>query len=53
MHICYLYDSTVLALNHNGMYTRSGKSPGINNENDLHDIDVTWQPRRVDWNAHV
>ena len=22
-------------------------------ENDLHDIDVTWQPRRVDWNARV
>ena len=23
------------------------------NENVLCDIDVTWQPRRVDWNAHV
>ena len=23
------------------------------NENSLHDIDVTWQPRRVDWNAHA
>ena len=23
------------------------------NKNDLHNIHVTWQPRRVDWNAHV
>ena len=23
------------------------------NENSLHDKDVTWQSRRVDWNAHV
>ena len=22
-------------------------------ENGLHDIDATWQPRRVDWNAHA
>ena len=30
-----------------------GKSLIIVNKNDLHDINVTWQPRRVDWNAHV
>ena len=22
-------------------------------KNSLHDIDVTWQPRRVDWNVHA
>ena len=23
------------------------------NKNGLHDINITWQPRRVDWNVHV
>lgn len=23
------------------------------NVNSFHDIDVTWQPRRMDWNAHA
>ena len=29
------------------------KSSHQYNENGLHDINVTWQPRGVDWNAHV
>ena len=33
----------------------SGKNTAIvnNNGNGWHDIDVTWQPRRVDWNVHA
>ena len=32
----------------------SGKSPAIVNISRMVcDIDATWQPRRVDWNAHV
>ena len=27
--------------------------PLLINKNSLSDIDVTWQPRRVDWNAHA
>ena len=32
---------------------QSGESPAIVNiMRSLRDIDVTWQPRRVDWNVH-
>ena len=31
---------------------KKGK-PLLNNENGLHDIDETWQQRRVDWNVHA
>ena len=45
------YDPPVLLLD---IRVLSGKGPAIVKKNNgLCDINVTWQPRKVDWNAHA